>query len=243
MTALRDQWVEKVYRGKDPFVGFPRGVYATNSHGWNSTHPKLAEAATSKNPCVVVEVGVWLGGSTIRMAKAMKDAGINGVVISVDTWLGSVEHWATADYFPMLCLDQGRPSLQRTFMANVLDAAVEDYVLPLPLDSLNAAELFRQFNRHADVIHLDGGHEYDLVAADIKAWWPRLRAGGIFIGDDYNPGGGWQGVMRAFDEAFPTPIEHEKGKCWIVKHQPPTQLEPLQNALTTLPPPPARVEL
>lgn len=36
-----------------------------------------------------------------------------------------------------------------------------------------------------DWIYLDALHDYDSVINDLKAWWPKLRGGGLFSGDDY----------------------------------------------------------
>jgi hypothetical protein len=47
-----------------------------------------------------------------------------------------------------------------------------------------------------DLIFIDGDHTYDAVVVDLAAWWPRLRGGGIFCGDDYV----WPEVSRAVDE-------------------------------------------
>jgi hypothetical protein len=38
--------------------------------------------------------------------------------------------------------------------------------------------------------------------ADLQAWWPLVRPGGILIGDDYNTNGVWPEVREAFDEFF-----------------------------------------
>jgi hypothetical protein len=221
MTAVRDALVQKIYRGLDPFTGLPRGLYVVDRQGWNSHHPVLSSATKRCDPIVVVEIGVWKGGSTITMAQSLKEAHANGVVIAVDTWLGSVEHWLTDSFFTDLAIDHGYPSLMRKFMNNVIDSGLTDYVLPIPLDSQSAASLLQIWNIRPDVIHLDGSHQYETVLADIKAWWPLLKPNGLFIGDDYVVSGGWPGVRQAFDEFFRTinidQVENISGKCWIEK--------------------------
>ena len=61
-----------------------------------------------------------------------------------------------------------------------------------------------------DVIFLDGDHSYEGVKRDLNAWWPKLKSGGLFCGDDYHhasnfmsPGNtdeGQYGVVEAVEE-------------------------------------------
>jgi cephalosporin hydroxylase len=48
---------------------------------------------------------------------------------------------------------------------------------------------------------LDASHTYKDVAADIEAWLPKVKSGGILAGDDYHHT--WQGVVDAVDELLP----------------------------------------
>ena len=54
-----------------------------------------------------------------------------------------------------------------------------------------------------DFAFLDGNHLYEAVCADLFAWWPKVRTGGLLTGHDYGTGrdaeGLW-GVRRAVDE-------------------------------------------
>lgn len=36
-----------------------------------------------------------------------------------------------------------------------------------------------------DFIFIDGNHGYEYVKEDLNLWWPKVRAGGLFSGDDY----------------------------------------------------------
>jgi hypothetical protein len=168
--------------------------------GWASDHPAFEEAIAGLRPRVVVEVGVWKGAATIHMAKLLRKYGVDGFVIAVDTWLGSSEHWTNDRWFPDLRVEKGYPSLYRTFVNNVVSAGVGREVVPLPLDSRNAAVVVKALGIVPDLIHIDAGHDFDSVTADLATWWHLLRPGGCLIGDDYfHRGKPWPGVKAAFD--------------------------------------------
>lgn len=39
-----------------------------------------------------------------------------------------------------------------------------------------------------DWVYIDAGHDYENSKADFEAWWPKVRPGGLFSGDDYGLG-------------------------------------------------------
>ena len=78
--------------GTDIYNGFVP-TFAEDRQGWNSEHTSFEEIIRGLRPSVVIDVGVWKGASTIYLADLMKQNAIPGVVIGVDTFLGSVEHW------------------------------------------------------------------------------------------------------------------------------------------------------
>jgi predicted O-methyltransferase YrrM len=90
-------------------------------------------------------------------------------------------------------------------------APVLDYVSVIRSTSIDEAA------RHAcefDVVYIDAGHDYTSVKADIGAWLPKVRKGGIICGDDYISG--WDGVIRAVDEAFGK-VERIGNQQWYVR--------------------------
>lgn len=42
-------------------------------------------------------------------------------------------------------------------------------------------------DNYFDFIHIDTWHTKEACLADIKAWWPKLKKGGLFTGDDFLP--------------------------------------------------------
>jgi glycosyltransferase involved in cell wall biosynthesis len=218
--AIRSYLISRVWRGSDPVLQVCPNLYEYDLQGWNSEHRYLAESIAELKPASVLEVGVWKGGSTIFMANEIKRLCINSVVIAVDTWLGSSEHWLTSD-FSQISFLSGYPALYHKFISNVVRSNVGEYILPMPMDSLNAAKVLKCLGARLTVIHLDGGHDYESVAADLRAWWPLLADGGVLIGDDYFANGLWPDVKRAFDDFFEglniNSIENADGKCRIYK--------------------------
>jgi hypothetical protein len=54
-----------------------------------------------------------------------------------------------------------------------------------------------------DFIYIDANHSYNGVLADLRAWYPKLKPGGLFSGHDYFNGGRratQYGVKQAVDE-------------------------------------------
>jgi hypothetical protein len=123
------------------------------------------------------------------MAKKLQALGGDSVLVAVDTWLGSWEHYEQSEWFQNLLMQNGYPRLYKTFLTNVLAARVHDKIVPLPLDSANAFNLLSRKGVTAQVVHIDGAHDELSVLNDLSMWWQLLEPGGYIITDDYDPEG------------------------------------------------------
>lgn len=70
------------------------------------------------------------------------------------------------------------------------------------MSSMIAADHFCE--ESLDFIYIDADHRYASVRADLFAWYPKLKIGGVFCGDDYcncwNPAEGHYDIVRAVEE-------------------------------------------
>ena len=141
----------------------------------------------------IVEVGSWFGRSTSYMGSLLKESNKNIKFYSVDTWEGSDEE---AHHKIISELKSQGKTLFDEYLNNLEDCGVIDYVIPIKSTSIDAANTFE--DNSIDFIHIDASHDYDNVLADIIAWYPKVKPGGLITGDDYI----WGGVKKAVDEYF-----------------------------------------
>lgn len=141
----------------------------------------------------IVEIGSWSG----RSARVFAD-NTEGTVTCVDTWADDAYGTAPAE------MTGSKNWLWNEFVKNHqqnIDLAV---VFPIRKTSVEGAEHFRQIGQTFDLIFIDAGHNYEDVKADILAWRPLLREGGILCGHDMYPNGPFHpGVLQAVNELVP----------------------------------------
>ena len=121
----------------------------------------------------VIEVGSWLGQSTRHFATILPPG---GKVYAIDHWQGSVEHQAI----------QGLEFIYEQFLSNVIHAGLTDKIIPLRMNSLEAAEFLNPMTIRPDLIYIDASHDTDSVLADLNAWFPYVKGHGILCGDDWH---------------------------------------------------------
>ncbi len=154
-----------------------------------------------------VEVGVYLGDNAVDVLREL----------SIEkTWL--IDTWGENGFFlcDMRNLDDGNciyEEIKERFRTEI---------------SQNKVEILRMDNREAanhipndlDLVYIDANHEYEEVKKDLEAWYPKVRKGGIFSGDDYHY---YEGVVKAVDEfvsehpGINLQIGNSKTQWWFIK--------------------------
>jgi predicted O-methyltransferase YrrM len=128
----------------------------------------------SMRPATVVEIGSYLGRSTVFFALTMREVNPHGRVVAIDPHTGDRQH------LEALSVDR-LPSFD-LFSEHLRAAGVEDLVDTRAATSLEAAD---GWTEPVDLLYVDGWHSYDAVIADGEAWLPHLSDRGVVVFDDY----------------------------------------------------------
>ncbi len=165
-------------------------------------------------PQILIEVGTWKGSSAIATAKILKSLHLDAVIICVDTWLGGMSQltkkdrtWGLDSY-----LRNGYPTVYEQFASNVIHEKVQDYILPIPNTSIAVSRWLKSKQIFADLIYIDGSHEYEDVYQDLKNYNSLLSPNGIMWGDDWHIHA--HGVVAAV-----TQFAHENSLNLVFDHQ------------------------
>lgn len=133
---------------------------------------------------VVVEIGGYLGASSLFLASAIKER--RGQVYCVDTWTNEG-------------MSEGRRDTFDEFLKNT--EPLKNFISPLRGYSVNVG---KTFNRKVDLLFIDGDHSYEAVKADVEAWLPKVKNEGMVVFHDI----GWaEGVKTAVSEYVNYPLE------------------------------------
>ena len=118
----------------------------------------------------IVELGAWMGKSTIMLA-AGSLAGSNVPVYAVDYF--AVTHTVGHDY--QAYLNDESKDYYTIFWENIQRAGVSSIVHPIQCSSTKAAEKWEGPPPH--LLFIDGDHRYHAVRNDFLAWLDHCRPG------------------------------------------------------------------
>jgi cephalosporin hydroxylase len=144
-------------------------------------------------PGVLVECGCHLGRSLCYLAHRVKESKRDFQVYGVEL------------------------TVTDELVDNLFDCGFNDLVTLVPADSVKASSLFA--DNSVSMVFLDTDHSYEHLRAEIVAWLPKVKIGGIIAGDDiglpHELDPIWPGVRRAVTELFGTDWQHSPHDSWV----------------------------
>lgn len=176
--------------------------------GWFDFADLYEEAAERFRPGdLVVEIGSFMGASSVCLGHLAKAR--NAGVWCIDPFTGTPGH-PVLSRIVAECGGTYYPIWQR----NINEAGLHDVVLPLIDYSPDAAAQPEFDNLQSPFVFIDGDHSLDAVRADVRAWLPKVRPGGLLAGHDYDRK---STVWRAVQERFGTRAQACSRRSWKVE--------------------------
>lgn len=153
---------------------------------------------------IVVEVGSWRGRSTSVIADYLPPV---AHLYAIDTWAGTPDDPEQHDR-----LYAGAGDVFEEFCRNLKGPIQSGRLTPLRTNSIDGALNLQSLlgAGSCDLVFIDADHRYEAVCADILAYLPLVKPGGIIGGHDF----GWPGVRQAVTELLPNAKQHKETSIW-----------------------------
>ncbi|MGA3065371.1 MAG: class I SAM-dependent methyltransferase [Tepidisphaeraceae bacterium] len=235
--ATQFQRVCRHLHATSPFDGLDLAENPLDLHGFGQNAELFAQLVGELAPGLIIEVGTWYGKSAATWAQAIVQSNAahnkQGGVLCIDTWLGAREMWehqggaegwwsrskvsnaALAKSHQRLRLRNGYPQFYQQFLANMVHLNLQEVIIPFPTTSVIAGRFLRDHGYHAEIIYVDGSHEYDDVTSDLELYWQLVAPGGALVGDDI-----WIDEVQRAVERFAGQRNLsivEASPCWFIR--------------------------
>jgi predicted O-methyltransferase YrrM len=175
--------------------GFDVAWERAQAVGGYTTRPELSllyhAALVTPDPGVIVEIGSYLGRSTIVLASAVAATG-RGRVVAVDPHTRALGIEALADH-----------DTRQEFLDNLEAAGVSEHVELQHAYSVDAAAAWQ--GEPIRLHFVDGWHSREAVLEDVGHWAPYLTERAIVVFDDYMAMEGIRAGVQELHEAGTLP--------------------------------------
>ena len=151
-------------------------MYYENIPNWGSFNETYSKAVQKFNDgAIFVEIGAWLGSSTVCMAENIMNSGKDIKFYTIDPFDGKGESY---ENYEVLKNDK----VYETYLNNI--EPVKEYINTLRGLSYEFVDMFD--NKSIDFVFIDGDHSYEGILRDLREWFPKIKDEGLFAGHDYN---------------------------------------------------------
>lgn len=180
---------QKIF-GHDPYEGFQLEWADLDYRSTPSKYSQLLKIVHQQQPELIVIVGTGRGAAAIEVAKSCRKKWFSTEIVCIDTWLGTASdliHKTKAEqtkHLVSLRQVNGFPQQYYTFMRNVVDADMQEYITPLPQTAEQAAKILLHYKAKPQIIYLDDGPDTQPLYRNLMYYWKILRPGGVIIGPD-----------------------------------------------------------
>lgn len=176
----------------DAFI-WSRGLRKADKIATDMTGPEkiaLYRLVHESKPQVIVEIGSYLGASSLFMARAAQAVAPSCRLFCVDTWQNDA-------------MPDGHRDTFAEFSHNT--QSHQSIIEAIRLKSDKAA---KEFEQKIDLLFIDGDHDYEGVNLDWQSWSPHLRQNATVVLHDV----GWApGVQRVVEDSI-LPISSAVGR-------------------------------
>lgn len=173
--------------------------------GWHDLAPELIRQARLRRG---VEVGVWQASLSRALIEL---CGVEHVTL-VDEWV--IRRFCTGEATVTYGPGYTQEEMEQSFLlVRTWAAQHPGQVSILRMSSLYAATQIA--DRSMDFVIIDASHDLNSVRDDIEAWEPKVKPGGILLGDDY--GELFPGVGQAVHERFGEAVQVIGPMWWITR--------------------------
>lgn len=155
---------------------------------------------------VWLEMGVWKGRSFLATAMGLTPG---ATIIGVDTFRGSPESMENTHREALDPAGVVLQVFQRT-LALIADLRPDIAARLLQAESQEAAR--QMADQSLDACFIDGSHTHAAFTADLAAWVPKVKPGGVLCGHDANHPGVKQGLH---EQSFKVGRPETGGSIWI----------------------------
>lgn len=141
---------------------------------------------------IFVEIGVFGGANLLHLHQCAVQNGSH--LYGIDPF-ENIRLFNGSDASGMESLAARRrlyfQALHETLDRIMTKYALRDTITLIVDESARAQEAFS--DNSIDLLHIDGDHSEEAVYQDLTLYWPKMRHGGVIIGDDY----AWMSVRAA----------------------------------------------
>lgn len=171
----------------------------------------LVSMVIAFRPPLIVEVGVFGGGSLIPMAMAIQHLGGGAVVVGIDPWSDAIAIQGQVtnedrEWWAAISLDR----VYDKFISKIRELGLEAFT-----------QIHRKTSDAVDIpagiaiLHIDGSHD-DQAVRDVAHFAPRVELGGFCVMDDLHwaNGGPKRGAQRLVQMGFKERYSLGTGACF-----------------------------